>query len=187
MPCQGLGEQLCQGLSRENAPGKGEKEGKGQSDAFIPHRVGHKHENQHLLQFQYTGMDDSKTSCPPWTPNPGEQAQLCGRHKACTETQFGAETQGNSSPSLSSPKTASTALCQGFLSQRRITRVATQECTRVFSVQQEVHKLCHAGGRAWSNIRKYYCSQEQNCEENKMDAGQVEGCPLLNGCYGASS
>lgn len=53
----------------------------------------------------------------------------------------------------------------------QIISVATPQCTRVFSVQQEVHKLCHTGGRDWSNILKHDCPQEQNREENKMDEG----------------
>lgn len=76
--------------------------------------------------------------------------------------QFWAEAQGSSSPLLSSPKLPPLLCARDPCLGRRIIRVATHECTRVLNVQQEVHKLCHTGGRAWSNILKYYCPQDQN-------------------------
>lgn len=55
-------------LQGKTAPAMGGKEGGGQPDTIIWHKLWHKREHQHLLQFMwtYTGlMDGSNTSYPP--------------------------------------------------------------------------------------------------------------------------
>lgn len=117
----------------------------------------------------------AKLHVPHGTPDPEKQAQLYGRHTACPETQgrfdSGLRLRGTHLHCCLLPKLPPMLCASNSCLGRRVISVATHKCTSVFNVQQEVHKLCHAGGRDSPNILKHYCPQEPNREENKMDEG----------------
>lgn len=76
------------------------------------------------------------------------------------------ETQGNSSLLLSlshHPKLP--PLLHARASQLKEDNKATDGFTNTFSMQREVRRLCHAGGRDWANILKYYFTQKNKTKE----------------------